>query len=122
MIYTHAAVAIAALALGFAGGWSADDWRHGANELERVRAEHAALAERADRGDQAAVKHEEFKAKQETRYVTRTKLVDRILERPVYLESCLDPDGLQLLNAEIAGRAAPGEPAPGVPAAAGAGR
>ncbi len=48
-------------------------------------------------------------------YKTITQQVDKIVERPVYRDSvCLDPDGLVLVNAAIAGitvaPAASGEP------------
>lgn len=51
-------------------------------------------------------------------YKTITQTVDRVVERPVYLNTCLDPDGLQLANAALAGIAAgpPSEPAATVPA------
>lgn len=120
-MYAYVATAIAALLIGFGGGWKTQAWRHDAAELERTRVESRDRLKKIERGDEAAVAHEQFKAKEEIRYVYRTQMVDRIVERPVYRNQCFDDDGLRLLNDAIAGRDAPGQPAstvPGSPAAA----
>jgi hypothetical protein len=66
------------------------------------------------------------KAKNERQiiYKTITKKVDRIVDRPVYLNACIDDDGLRLANAALTGKAAtdPGQPDPAVPAADAVGR
>lgn len=45
---------------------------------------------------------------------TITHSVDKVVDRPVYLNTCFDADGLQLVNAALAGVAAAGAP-PGDP-------
>ena len=70
--------------------------------------------------DTAAVKHEQFKTRIEVREVQVLKEVDRVVEKPVYSNVCVDDDGLRIIAADIAARHAPSQPAPAVPAPAGA--
>ena len=121
-IATLTAAGLAALAIGFAGGWKTEAWRNAANELARVRIAARDEVKRIERVDDAAVAHESFKTNEEIRYVTRTKIVERIVDRPVYRTACFDDDGLQLVNAAIAGADSAGQPAPAVPGLATAGR
>lgn len=114
-ITTLTAAVLAALAAGFAGGWKTEAWRNSANELDRVRVESRDQVKRIDRIDEAAGGHETFKAAEEIRYVTRTKIVDRIVDRPVYRSACFDDDGLQLVNDAIAGTDSAGQPAAALP-------
>lgn len=65
MIYTHAAAAVFALALGFSAGWQTQGWRQAANAAEAIEAaaeasrlrQHAATrnAERNDRDTSQAL-------------------------------------------------------------------
>jgi len=121
-ISTLTAAVIAALAIGSVGGWKTQAWRYDARELERTRIETRDQVKRIDRIDDAAAGHETFKATEEIRYVDRIKIVDRIVDRPVYRSACFDDDGLQLVNDEIAGRDSAGQPAPAVSGPAAAGR
>ncbi|QNK67824.1 hypothetical protein [Variovorax sp. PAMC26660] len=114
-MYAYVATAIAALLIGFAGGWKTQAWRFDAAELERARVEARDQFKKIERGDVAAANHEAFKAEEQVRYVYRTQQVDRIVERPVYRDACFDDDGLRVLNDAIAGRAPAGEPATTLP-------
>lgn len=60
MIYTHAAAALAALAIGAAGAWQVQAWRWTAADAERIQAEQddarlksSALMKAAERNDRA---------------------------------------------------------------------
>jgi predicted phage-related endonuclease len=55
-------------------------------------------------------------------YRTITKQVEKIVDRDVYRNTCLDDDGVHAINAALAGRAGTGEPTAAVPAAGAAGR
>lgn len=110
---SHLIVGAVAAALAFGSGWTAQGWRRDAAELERQEdaAELARL--RARTADKAAEVHEVFKERERVVYQTITETVDRIVERPVYRNVCLDPDGLRALGDAIHGRASdPGKPAP----------
>jgi len=58
MIYTHAAAALVAMAVGFTGGWKVQGWRWTAVDAERIQAEQedarlksTALTRAAERND-----------------------------------------------------------------------
>jgi hypothetical protein len=115
-MYTYLATAIVAAALAFAGAWRVQEWRHDALDKERIEAANELRRERERGADNAAASHEAFKENERVVYKTITETVDKIVERPVYRNVCLDADGLRQLNAAITGRiAAPGELAPALP-------
>lgn len=64
---------------------------------------------------------ERVKSEKQIVYRTITKRVETYIDRPIYLRDAVDDDGLRDINAALAGRADPGEPAPAVPAADAAG-
>jgi hypothetical protein len=115
MIWTYVATAIIASALSFGGAWKVQNWRHDAMEKARIEAEAELQRLKARRVDVASVAHEEFKTKERVVYEVITQTVDKIVERPVYRNVCLDDDGLRALNAAVTGANASGEPAPAVP-------
>lgn len=63
------------------------------------------------RGDKAAASHESFKTKAAVRDRIVQVEVDRVVEKPVYLNQCVDDDGLRILAADIDARAVAGVPA-----------
>ena len=70
---------------------------------------------RADKADQAADKHEKTKTRIETRFVEVEKEVVRVVNSIQYRDrACLDPDGLRVLTAALAGDNPPGKPATAV--------
>jgi len=115
MLYTHAAAAIAGAVIAGAVAWNVNGWRHEAKEAERLAAqiEHARMNERA--ADQGAAGHEADKARIRTQYITLTEEVERVVQKPVYRDVCLDDDGLRILAGAITGQPAAGQPAPAVP-------
>lgn len=114
MGYVYAALLLAGLFTGSVGAWKVQSWRYGALLHERDVAAQRDTMKRIDRIDEAATSHEDFKAKEDIRYVERIKVVREIVERPVYRNTCVDPDGLRLINSAIRGED-PGQPAPAVP-------
>jgi hypothetical protein len=114
-MYLYAAILIAGLLGGFTSAWKVQAWRHDAAALARTQAESRDRVKKIERGDEAAAQHEGFKSKEEVRYVTITKQVDRVVKDPVYRNICLPPAGLQLANDAIAGSEPASEPAPAVP-------
>ena len=103
MIYTHAAVAALAVALGFAGGWKTQGWRWDAADKQRIELESKERQKQLDRANTASTTFEDKRATNETRYRTVTVTLEKVVDRPVYLQSCLDADGLRILNAQISG-------------------
>lgn len=91
-------IAIALLGLGFLAGWAVNQYRTDSITLAEVRgAEKVAQAER-ERESQISKDLEarlvEWDKKQWVVYREKTKIVDR----PVYNNTCLDADGVQLIN------------------------
>lgn len=120
MIYTHAAAALAALVLGFAGAWQVQAWRYEANAAEAAEQAREQRVQQARQADAAAASHEQFKADQAAQVQVITREVERVVEKPVYRNVCIDADGLRIISQAIGAAADPGQPAPAVPAADGA--
>lgn len=114
MLYTYAATALVAVGVGFAGGWKTQDWRYGAIEAKRLSAIAEAEKKRDKASYVASVTFEKGRTQVETRYQTITETIEKIVDRPIYRNVCLDPDGLQALRNAAAETATP-EPSRTVP-------
>lgn len=111
-------IALAIFAAGAAGGIK---WQIGvvaARDLKTVQDNARALVRRVDQVDKASAGHETFRAAASAREVIVEKEVERVVEKPVYRNMCLDDDGLRIIAADIAARTPGGQPAPAVPPAA----
>ena len=108
--------ALLAAALAFGSAWKVQSWRWAAADAERIAAEQENQRLRARTADKASEGHEADKEEARVEFKTIYQDVERIVERPVYRNVCLDADGLRRLTDAIAGpdRAAI-EPAPAVP-------
>ena len=119
MIYTYVAVALISGACAATAAWQVQGWRH--DSIEHARQVNQRATERLQRqnSNTAAVAHESDKVRIETEYRDVIKEVQRVVEKPVYRNVCLDPDGVSALNAAIArAYGDPGEPGNAVPNAA----
>jgi len=64
----------------------------------------------------AATRLEAAHAKTRVEFRTITKVIEKIVEKPVYRDMCLDDDGLRAVNAALAGSIAPAaQPVDGLP-------
>ena len=116
MIWTHVAAAVIAAAIAFTSGWKVNGWRHDSAEKQRIENTLETARLNAKTADTAATGHESFKENERVIYQTITKTVEKIVERPVYRNSCFDDDGLHQLNAAVTGtEPAASKPAPAVP-------
>lgn len=104
------AIFAAAIALGpaFGAGWWLRGLQVKAATVDQTKAQAQADVRQAQRTSEAVQAHAKAKTETEIRYVTVTREVEKLVERPVYLERCLDDDGLRALNAQILGTDAPG--------------
>lgn len=125
MIRLYAA-AVAAFLLFAAGAWighgmTAASYRKDIiAEQERTAQAVAAAAAEAN---QHAEELEKARAHREVVYRTITKEVDKLVERPVYRNVCLDDDGLQRINEALTGApAVASQPDPAVSASHASGR
>lgn len=105
-----------ALVLAFGAGWWLRGLQVKAATVDQTKVQAQADVQQAQRTSEAVQAHAQAKTETEIRYVTVTREVEKLVERPVYLERCLDDDGLRALNAQILGTDAPG-PGPALPEA-----
>ena len=73
-------------------------------ELDNIVAVAKAKQEQQDRYDVLAKKLEDTKAERIVQTNTITKIVDKIVERPIYSEKCVDEDGVNVINKAINGQ------------------
>lgn len=115
MIYTHAAAAVVGLAIGFAGAWQVQAWRWDSAELARQQKQQADARAQVRRIDSASGNYEDDRAKTRTEFIEITKEVERVVQKPVYRNVCLDDDGLRQLERAAAATGHPGKPEAGMP-------
>lgn len=115
-LYTHAAVLIAGLSIGFSSAWTTQNWRYGAIEAKRLSALVEAEKKRDKYSYDASVKFEKEKTRVETVFQTITETVEVIVDRPVYRDTtCYTDDGLRALRRAI-GETATSQPSSTLPA------
>lgn len=110
---------LACLVAGFAAGVK---WHAGQDAIaEQARQVNQRAQERLRRqnANTAAVAFEGNRVRIEKEFVPITQEVERVVEKPVYRNVCLDPDGLSVIGDALA-RAYndPGKPGNAVPKAA----
>lgn len=118
MIYTHAAAALVALAVGFGAAWKTQGWRHDAMELARTERAAKDLKRVVEVQDRAVADFIEEQRNAKPVYQRIVVEVDKIVDRPVYRAQCFDADGLRQLDAALDGRDPESSPGQPVPAAA----
>ena len=115
MIYAFAATALAAALLASTGAWKVQDWRYAARDAERLETAQETQRLRARTADTASAGFEGDRVRIKTEFQTIYSEVERVIEKPVYRNVCLDADGLRLLGNAARGQPSAGEPAPAVP-------
>ncbi|WP_312057535.1 hypothetical protein [Acinetobacter courvalinii] len=68
-------------------------------KIERAQVE--ALAKQQDKVNKVSADYEKIRSEQRTKVETVTRTVQKIVERPIYLNRCIDDDGLQQINSLI---------------------
>lgn len=115
-VYVIAGAVLAAGVGGFTAGWKAQTWRYGALEAERMEQERETAKMRRQAANTAATGFEQDKVRIQTEFVTIEKEVERVVNQIEYRDrGCLDPAGLQHLQAAIRLTGNPGEPGNPVP-------
>jgi hypothetical protein len=117
-----------AIALAFGGGyWKGSSATANSYQVKIDKLQLDAVAQLQktreawqQQADEAAKSLEKDRGQTRTVYRTITQQVDKIVDRPVYRNVCLDADGLRLANAALGGLAveapAPSQPRNLVPA------
>ena len=103
-------------AVGLGTGWQVQAWRHGAAEKERIEAEAEARRNDEKRAAAQSSQYEGQRAKQQVQRIVIREEVERVVDRPVYLDrECLDADGVRLVNTASGAATAAGKPDAAVP-------
>jgi len=71
-------------------------------KIERAQAE--SLAKQQDKVNKVSADYEKLRSEQRAKVETVTRTVQKIVERPIYLNRCIDDDGLQQINSLIQAR------------------
>ena len=87
----------------FGAGWWLKGLQVKVSAVAQTKAQAKADIQQAQRTSDAVQTHAQAQVQTEIRYVTVTKEVEKLVERPVYLERCMDDDGLRAINAQILG-------------------
>lgn len=109
---------VLALAIFAAGGAAGIKYHAGVDAQRELLVKEAGAKEtvrKIERGDKAAVAHENDKVRMRTEFVPITEEIERVVEKPVYRDICFDDDGLRLIGAALGRRGPASEPAPAVP-------
>lgn len=114
------AVALAAALLGAWCAWTVQGWRLDAQEASFTRAVNEARNRQEVRAEDASSDHAQHAEAIRTEAQIIYREVPRVVEKPVYRNVCIDPDGLRLISRAIRGSGGAGQPAPAVPGVAGA--
>ena len=100
MQLTIIAVALAGV-LAFGSAWKIQDWRFDAKEKERLEQVQEAKQMREKQISAASANYEKKKEVTRVKYVKVIEEVEKIVDRPVYKNICLDEDGIKLINEGI---------------------
>ncbi len=103
MLYMHAAAALAGLAIGLVGAWNVQNWRHDSAQLKQIERAAKDTFRNVERQDAAVGDFTKERENAKVIYQQITVEVDKIVDRPVYRNQCLDADGLRQLGAAVDG-------------------
>jgi hypothetical protein len=108
-------------AVGLGTGWQVQAWRQGAAEKERIEVEAETRRMDEKRASAQSSQYEDQRAKQQVQRIVIREEVERVIDRPVYLDlECLDADGVRLVNAAGGAATVAGKPDPALPRTAAA--
>jgi len=98
MLYTYAITALIAALLSAGAVWRVQDWRYAEKELERQQFEAESRKMRERAVSLASENHEKAKERERVEYRVVTETIERIVDRPVYSNICMDEDGIMAIN------------------------
>lgn len=100
---------VGAFVATFLAGWQVNGWRlnakHDAELLAAAKKAKEAYTAKEKQYNEAAQALEVARNEREIVYRTIEKRVEKVVDRPVYRNVCLDDVGLRIVNDALAGRA-----------------
>lgn len=109
LLITGMLACLVGLCIGSVVGWKWNESSWQAKEQKRIAKDNELVEEKREVAQVASTKFEEKKVANEVQYRTVTVTLEKIVDRPVYLNQCLDDDGLRILNDQISGNPNPGK-------------
>lgn len=71
-------------------------------QIQKIeRAQVLALAKAQEKANKASADYEKLRSEQRAKVETVTRTVQKIVERPIYFNRCIDDDGMQQINSLI---------------------
>lgn len=102
MIYTHAAVALAAAIAASAATWKVQAWRFDSERLAAAENVREVEKMRRQAAGKAATQHEREKIVIREKFTPIREEVEHVITQVVYRDTvCLPPDGLSILRQAI---------------------
>ena len=98
------ATGLISLVLGFGSGMGLQKLFWIAADKERIENEAKTKEDNRNKAQDASASFEGKRTANEIRYRNVTVTVEKIVDRPVYINQCLDDDGLRILNEQITGQ------------------
>lgn len=95
---------VLSLVLGFGAGMGLQKLFWIAADKARIEQEAKTKDNNREKAQDASASYEEKRTTNEIRYRTVTVTVEKLVDRPVYINQCLDDDGLRILNEQITGQ------------------
>lgn len=98
------ATGLISLVLGFGSGMGLQKLFWIAADKERIENEAKTKENNKEKSHEASTSYEGKRTTNEIRYRTVTVTVEKLIDRPVYINQCLDADGLRTINEQITGQ------------------
>ena len=95
------ATGLISLVLGFGSGMGLQKLFWIAADKERIENEAKTKENNKEKAHEASTSYEGKRTANEIRYRTVTVTVEKLVDRPMYINQCLDDDGLRTLNEQI---------------------
>lgn len=114
-LWTHAGVGVICFVTGAGSAWWIQGLRSDSNELERQQAVVEQARKNELRSYSGAATFEVERAKIQTKFIKITEEVERVVQKPVYRNVCLDDDGLRLISDAIDNKPTTTKPESSVP-------
>lgn len=106
---------LVAFVIGVGSGWAIQGWKRDSADKQRIEKEAEKKEEHREQANKASAGFEEKRTANEIRYHTVTVTLEKVVDRPVYVNQCIDDDGLQILNDQISRNPNSSQPVHGVP-------
>ena len=100
-LYVYVIIILIAFTAGGSSAWKVQEWRYDAKEKEALELAQENAKFNRQAASKSATTFEVKRANNEEHVQIIVTEVEKIVERPVYINMCIDDDGLRIINAEV---------------------